>query len=165
MLRTGTESGRGFLMRSSERLGCKMSRANVNQPSSIEQAYPRQAFDEDAGANSRPKAEVFHGVRITSASDGDGSFELVRASRQVGEIDPESDTLFLFPQLVPDVAALPETDSVYGSANPQPPQSSPQDEADSYRAFLARIGEAARTATFKPAIGRGEERLRGFHGG
>ena len=117
------------------------------------------------GSNSRPKAEVFHGVRITSAEEEDGSFELVRASRQVGEIDSESDTVFLFPELVPEVAAMRETDSVYGSAEQQPPPSSPQDEADSYRAFVARIREAARTATFKPAIGRGEERLRGFHGG
>ena len=36
---------------------------------------------------------------------------------------------------------------------------------DGYRAFIDSILQTARTARFQPPIGRGEERLRGFHGG
>lgn len=140
-----------------------MSQANLNDLDSIEQAYPRQAYDEDAGTSSRATTEIFHGVRITSGPEKDGSFEIVRASRQVGEIDPESDTVFLFPELVPELDAMRRTGSAYGSADPEPDVLSRLDV--NYRAFIVRIGETARTVTFKSAIGRGEERLSGFHGG
>jgi hypothetical protein len=39
------------------------------------------------------------------------------------------------------------------------------DAADDYRAFIDQLLDTARNAQFKPDIGRGEERLKGFHGG
>jgi hypothetical protein len=44
-------------------------------------------------------------------------------------------------------------------------KSSPDDVQDLYRDFIDGVIEAARTAHFLPPIGRGEGRLRGFHGG
>ena len=143
-----------------------MSHANVNDPESVERAYPREAFDEDVGANSRAKAEVMHGVRIASEPAEDGSFELIRAARQVGEMDSESDTVFLFPVLVEELDAMRRTASGYGEAEAGPDALARLERGGAeYRAFISRIVEAARAASFKPAIGRGEERLRGFHGG
>ena len=39
------------------------------------------------------------------------------------------------------------------------------DVSELYRSFIDRVIETARTAHFQEAIGRGEPRLKGFHGG
>lgn len=142
-----------------------MSQANVNDRSSIERIYPREAFDRDYGVNSRAKAEVMHGVRITSPPAADGSFELVRGSRQVGEIDVESDAVFLFPVMV-EAPAMVRQDTGYGEEAERPNAAQRLAGGGSgYDEFVADIIEAAKNAEFKPAIGRREDRLRGFHGG
>jgi hypothetical protein len=141
-----------------------MSIANVNDRSSIERIYPRDAFESDAANNSRGKALVLEGVLIASQPSENGEFELVRKRRNVAENDPEGDTLFLAPYLGRDYAALEQT----------PEYSAPQEKADGlgavergadYGAFIERIIETAKAARFKSPIGKKEERLRGFHGG
>jgi hypothetical protein len=72
-----------------------MTRANVNDRGSIERVYPPDAFAVDAADNDKqPGNQVLHGVRIVSAPDAHGAFELERADRQVGEI---GGALFLAP--------------------------------------------------------------------
>src|SRR5438874_11265606 len=63
-----------------------MAKANINDRSSIERVYPPDAFAVDAADNGKqPGNQVLHGIRIISAPDAEGMFELERASRQVGE--------------------------------------------------------------------------------
>ena len=123
----------------------------------IERHYPRQAHDEDAAENARPKATVHHGVRIVLAPEKPGGFEIARASRQVGEADGQ-DAWFLFPvRVVPDATST-------GYEPPQPrPHSEPSEDA--YSVFVSRVLEAAASADSPGPIGAGEERLKGFHGG
>ncbi len=143
-----------------------MSRANINDRSSLERLYPRNVWAQDAGRNADAKAEVLHGVRIASPVDENGEFELVRASHQVAEINSEGDVVFLFPQMGDDYAALMQKETDYGGAEEKGDALERVRHKDQdYVAFIDRIVEAAKSAKFKPAIGRGEERLRGFHGG
>ncbi|HEV7872991.1 MAG TPA: hypothetical protein VGO82_02525, partial [Enterovirga sp.] len=74
-----------------------MSRAQIGDRSSVERIYPRDAYDEDAAENARPKAQIHHGVRISAPADGSSGFDLARASMHVGEAESSADTLFLFP--------------------------------------------------------------------
>ncbi len=143
-----------------------MSRANINDRSSLERLYPRDAWAQDAGKKADAKAEVLHGVRIASPVDENGDFDLVRASHQVAEINSEGDVVFLFPQMGDDYAALMQKETDYGGAEEKGDALDRVRHKDQdYEAFIDRIIQAARSAKFKPAIGRGEERLRGFHGG
>ncbi|MDQ4061558.1 MAG: hypothetical protein M3145_10730 [Pseudomonadota bacterium] len=143
-----------------------MSRANVNDRSSLERLYPRDVWAQDAGKNAVSKAEVLYGVRIVSPVDANGDFDLVRASHQVAESNSEGDVIFLFPQMGDDYAALMQKETDYGGAEEKGDALEKLGHKDQeYNAFIDRIIEAARSAKFKPAIGRGEERLRGFHGG
>ena len=143
-----------------------MSRANINDRSSLERLYPRNVWAQDAGRNADAKAEVLHGVRIASPVDENGDFDLVRASHHVAEINSEGDVVFLFPQMGDDYAALMQKETDYGGAEEKGDAlGKVEDKDQEYSAFIDRVIEAARSAKFKPAIGRGEERLRGFHGG
>ena len=142
-----------------------MPDANINDRSSVERLYPRDDFDRDAGENSDAKATVHRGLRIVSAVDRDGKFSAEKGLRHVGESDPEGDTIFVAPFLARGYAPLGQTDTYGGTAETSAaPAGSGQKDQD-YRAFIDRIIEAAKTAEFKPAIGRHEDRLRGFHGG
>lgn len=72
-----------------------MAIANINDRTSIELIYPPDAFALDASDNDRqPGNDIRHGVRIVSAPDPQGRFELERASRQIGEA---GGALFLAP--------------------------------------------------------------------
>ena len=141
-----------------------MSAANINDRSTIERLYPRDAFDQDAGENSRGKAAVLKGVRILSAPDAAGSFELSRASRHTGEQEVEGDSVFLAPYPGDESAALHQT-AGYGGAEEKGDALEKLQSSGDYEAFIDRVLAAARSATFKQPIGRGEERLKGFHGG
>ena len=143
-----------------------MAKANINDPASIEQAYPRQAFEQDVGANSDAKATVQKGVRIPGPPDGQGVFEIVRASRHVGELDSTGEALFLAPVRTFDHALKPNSTG-YGQeeAAADNPSSEPRREADAYAKFVASILEAVRTARFEKPIAAQDERLKGFHGG
>ncbi|HEY0571920.1 MAG TPA: hypothetical protein VGD16_10355 [Enterovirga sp.] len=141
-----------------------MTRADVNDPASVERIYPPEAFKRDAGLNSVGNTPVLHGLRIMSEPGPDGRFELVRGNRQTGERDPEGDTAFL----------APFTGAGEATAQGQSPYGGPEEhgdapgragrEGDEYAAFIARIIETARKIRFKPPIGR-DVRLQGFHGG
>ena len=142
-----------------------MPEANVNDRASIEHLYPRGDFERDAAENSDAKATVHRGIRIVSPVAADGRFSLERASRHVGEADPEGDAVFLAPFL-PDTYAPRRPGDAHGGPVliGDPADTAARKEAD-YRDFISAIADAAKAAEFKPAIGLGESRLRGFHGG
>jgi hypothetical protein len=131
--------------------------ANIRVRQSIETIYPEEAFALEAGQNSRTKTTVQKGVRILSAADANGDFELERASRQVGEAGGPDQALFLSPDLVSSADALVE--GGYGTTVQR--ESGPDaHKAADYTAFIDRIIAAAREAEFRPAPA-GDERLRG----
>jgi len=141
-----------------------MSTANLNDRSTIESIYPREAFEADAARNSRGKALVLEGVLIASQPSQGGEFQLQRKRHHVGENDPEGDTLFLAPYLGGDYAALHETPD-YGAPEEEKGGLAAAKRGPDYAAFIDRIVETAKAAKFKTPIGNKEERLRGFHGG
>jgi flagellum-specific peptidoglycan hydrolase FlgJ len=142
-----------------------MPEANVNDRASIERLYPREDFEREAAENARAKATVHRGLRIVSPVDAEGRFNAERASRHVGEENPEGDVVFLAPFLAEAYAPL-QSGNAYGEAvEAEAPQDLDAHKADDYRAFIDRITEAARTAEFKSPIGLHEKRLHGFHGG
>jgi len=61
-----------------------MVKVNANDRGSLESAYPKDAFAGDAARNEVP-SEIVRGVRVGSAPDGDGWFELDIATRHAGE--------------------------------------------------------------------------------
>jgi hypothetical protein len=142
-----------------------MPEANINDRASIEAIYPREVFRSDAARNSDAKAAVLHGVSIASEVSEGGAFALQRASRHVGEGDPLGDTLFLAPFLGDAYAAMEQTPA-YGATKEKARGLEKVDRQDAdYDAFIERVIAAASQARFKEAIGRHEERLRGFRGG
>ena len=120
-------------------------------------AYPRAAHDADAAENARPDAAVHYGVRIVLDPEKPGGFEVVRASRQVGEAASSQDALFIFPVRV---AAAAPSRGYEEPAAPARPESS-----DGHETFVARIIEVAKGSDAPGPIGSGEERLKGFRGG
>jgi len=142
-----------------------MPEANVNDRASVERLYPREEFERDAGENARAKATVQRGILIVSAVAADGRFGVERASRHVGEEDPEGDTVFLAPFPTQASAPLQQGDAYGGPVETGDAVESASRKAEDYRVFIDRLVEAARTARFKPAVGRNDDRLKGFHGG
>jgi hypothetical protein len=142
-----------------------MPDANINDRGSVERLYPRDDFERDAGENSDAKATAHRGLRILSAVDPNGRFSAERGSRHVGERDPESDTVFVAPFPAQSQAPLQQTNTYGGPVETSDPTQGGQEKGDEYQAFIDRIIAAAKAAEFKPAIGRHEARLRGFHGG
>jgi hypothetical protein len=140
-----------------------MAKASIHDRRSIERVYPREDFEREAGENADAKATVHRGIRILSPVDGQGVFEAERASRHVGEADPLGDTVFLAPFLQ-DTSAAP-SDSAYGGPGAGDAVAAGARKANDYGAFVERVVSVARSARFKPAIGKDDERLRGFHGG
>ena len=139
-----------------------MAEANINDRASIERIYDRTTFERDAASNARSKATVVHGVKILSAPDADGRVEISRASHHVAEGNPEGDTIFVPAFRLHDSTAA-DGDTYAGSV--EPVAEAPGEAADEYRSFIDDVLNAAKQGHFKPDIGRGEERLKGFHGG
>jgi hypothetical protein len=137
-----------------------MTRANINDRKTIEKIYGCDAWEHDAKRNAQGSASVVHGVTILSAPDAEGGFDLSPASRHVAENDPESDDVFL-PAFEPDAAAA-QSGSTYGGS--VEPVAGAHDARD-YAHFVDDILEAARNAKFKPDIGKGDDRIKGFRGG
>jgi hypothetical protein len=134
--------------------------ANLNDRTSIETIYPMTAWEQDGSRNAQGNAAIVYGVTILSAPDAKGAFVLMRVSRHVAENDPESDEIFLTP--VEPGAAEAVAGSTY-SGGVQPPGHQHRD--GDYEGFVDAILEAARAAHFKPPIGVGDERIKGFRGG
>ena len=62
-----------------------MPKANIHDRGSIERVYPPDGFARDAAENDRPQVDVLHGVRIGSAPDQGGDFDIEPASLHAGE--------------------------------------------------------------------------------
>ena len=148
-----------------------MTSASINDRASVERLYPREAFEEDAGSNARGKSTVLRGVRILSGPDARGEFRIARGSQHVGEVhvgeaQGRGNGLFLAPDLGANFAALAQKDTDYGGAEEKSDAiGSVAARGAEYDAFIDRVIAAARAADFEQPIGRGEERLKGFHGG
>ena len=139
-----------------------MSRANLNDRTSVEAVYPREAFEEDAGRNSRDKGEIVYGVRIDSVPDAQGYFSLVRAGRHVGELKGSAEAVFI-PANQPHLSESSE--SRLGPEVPQGLDDAQRIRQQEYDAFVERILDAVRTATIPEPIGFEDARLKGFRGG
>lgn len=131
-----------------------MAQANLHDRRSLEQAYPADTFASDAAQNGRADIQLVKGVRILSAPDPTGSFDVERATQQVGEaVSPA----FLAPHRREDRLIDAGRDSpAAGSADPDP--------RAGYEAFLADIIAAAQRFGFRPdeTPGPDEPRLRGL---
>jgi hypothetical protein len=137
-----------------------MIKANVNDRTSVERIYGPDAWEQDASRNSRGNATVVYGLKILSGADSEGVFALARTSQHVGEGDREGDAVFLA-AFEADAAATSDEGTYGGSVGPM---ADAHDDSD-YRRFIDNVLEAARTAHFKPAIGKGDDRIKGFRGG
>jgi hypothetical protein len=119
-----------------------MPKTNIHRRSTLEEVYPPDAFASDAAQNDRVPNTILSGVRILSAPDAAGDFDLERATQQTGEATSAS---FLAPN-------RPTT----ASADPDP--------RAGYDAFLSDIVATAQRFGFKPeeSPGQDEPRLRGL---
>lgn len=73
-------------------------KANIADRRSIAQVYPSEAFAIDAAQNQKqPANPIAQGVRIVSAPDQRGAFELDRACQHVGETGESAGAIFLAP--------------------------------------------------------------------
>ena len=148
-----------------------MTSASIHDRASVERLYPRDAFEADAGSNAHGKTAVLHGLRILSAPDADGAFRLARGSQHAGEVHAgesqgRGNGLFLAPDLAANFASLAQNNTDYGGAEEKGDAMRAVDaRAAAYEAFIDRVIATAQAADFEEPIGRGEERLKGFHGG
>jgi hypothetical protein len=131
-----------------------MPKANINRRGTLEAIYSPETFASDAAQNGRVPSTMLHGVRILSAPDAAGDFELERATQQVGEAVSAG---FLTPHRREDRTVDAGRDS------PTPAAVDPNPQAG-YAAFLDDIIAAAQRFGFKPedSPGREEPRLRGL---
>jgi hypothetical protein len=131
-----------------------MPKANIHRRSTLEAVYPPDAFASDAAQNGRVPNTVLSGVRVLSAPDAAGDFELERAAQQVGEA---ASATFLAPHRREDRTVDAGRDSSTAvSAEPDPQAG--------YAAFLDDIVATAERFGFKPenSPGLDEPRLRGL---
>ncbi|HWB51642.1 MAG TPA: hypothetical protein VG651_21215 [Stellaceae bacterium] len=133
-----------------------MARANTNDRASLEQAYPRDAFANDAAQNERAPHALTHGVLIASAPDEGGWFELTRTRRHAGEPDTP---YFLAP-------ARRSEELIEQGHHHAARQVAMPDPARGYARFLDDIVTAAKSAGFRADRSpSGDPRLRGLRGG
>ena len=140
-----------------------MQSVNINQRDTIESYYPLDSFVHDANQNARGKAMVMHGLRIVSAPDADGTFKVTKGQHNVAEDDANHDALFLYSVRDDDNNWFDKGEADASKAVHA--KEHPVDVSELYRGFIDRVIETARTADFPKDIGRGEPRLKGFHGG
>jgi hypothetical protein len=129
---------------------------NIRNRVEIEAFYPVHDFEHEASLNSISDRVVTNGVLILSELDDHGFVRLARARRHVAEADPEGDTVFVAPMLVRT------TDAAIDCADTKRVLFL---RRETYRLFIDGLIEAVRGARFKSPIGKGEDRLVGFHGG
>lgn len=122
-----------------------MATANIHDLASLERVYSPDSFASDASDNDRPNTAVLKGVRIASAPDAAGDFDLEPASIHAGEAPG---AVFLAP-------FHRRTPTEHGAVNPDP--------RHGYEAFLAEIVEAARQRGYaaNASPGPGDSRIRG----
>jgi hypothetical protein len=129
-----------------------MPTANVKRRETIEQVYSPEAFASDAAQNMQTTNQVRLGVRVLSAPNADGDFELERSSQHVGEL---ASPTFLAPRR--------EEGGVSSEQPGLQPDITPPDPRNSYADFLTDIIAAAEQFGFEPekSPGRNEPRLQG----
>jgi hypothetical protein len=122
-----------------------MAKANIRDRRSIARIYPPDAFASDAARNGEVKSQVLRGLRIASAPDAAGVFDLEPARQQVGEMP---DPAFLAPHRREDRLA----------------QSEHVDPRAGYEEFLDDVIAAATRFGFQAeeSPGPGDPRLRGL---
>src|SRR5438874_3029791 len=114
-----------------------MAKANIHRRSTLEEVYSPDAFASDAAQNGRVPNTVVSGVRILSAPDAAGDFDLERATKQIGEA---ASTSFLAPHRREDRTPDAGRDS---------------DPRAGYEAFLADIVAVAQRFGFEPEVSPG----------
>lgn len=119
-----------------------MAKAHIDDFPALERIYSAEAFAADAAQNDLPSSTVLKGVRVLSAPDAGGKFDLEPGSRQVGEA---------------------------GAAPFLAPYRHAGDHADAtprrlYEQFLRDVVEAARRFGFvsEETPGPGDPRIRGL---
>ncbi|HEY3912146.1 MAG TPA: hypothetical protein VGM07_19990 [Stellaceae bacterium] len=119
-----------------------MAKANLDDRAALERIYPAEAYAADAAQNDLPSSTILKGVRVLSAPDAAGEFELEPGSRQVGE-----------------AAAAPFLEP-HRREGVQPGA----DRRAGYEQFLQGIIEAARRFGFEAdhTPGHGDPRIRGL---
>jgi hypothetical protein len=119
-----------------------MAKAKIDDRAALERIYPAEAFAADSAQNDLASSTVLHGVRVLSAPDDNGEFDLEPGSRQVGEAAAAP---FLAPHRQAADPALSESRA-------------------GYQQFLQDIIEAARRFGFaaEDTPGRGDPRIRGL---
>jgi hypothetical protein len=145
--------------------------ANVKDRSSIERVYSIDTFAVDAAANAKqPANELLRGVRILSAPDKNGTFDIEPGIKHVGEVHSEAFLIScrtlcglhaqaaVYQFLKRDVGSLvmSRTGQIYAIANPDP--------RVEYAAFIARIIAAAPRVGFhqRESSGFDDARLQGL---
>jgi hypothetical protein len=140
-----------------------MQSVNINQRETLENFYPLDSFVHDANQNARGKTAVMHGLRILSAPDDNGAFNVTKARHNVAEDASHKDTMFLY--------SVRDDDNNWFDSDEEDASKAVRakdnavDTSELYRGFIDRVIETARNAHFQDHIGRGEPRLKGFHGG
>lgn len=119
-----------------------MAKAHIDDRAALAAIYPTEAFAADAAQNDLPSSTVLHGVRVLSAPDAAGMFDLEPGSRQIGE-----------------AAAAPFL-APHRRGGDRSGQGAPAD----YEQFLQDIVETARRFGFEAdhSPGQGDPRIRGL---
>jgi hypothetical protein len=122
-----------------------VAKANIHDRRSIERIYPPEAYARDAAENDRQRVELRHGVRIGSAPDRTGDFDIEAASLHAGEVPG---AVFLAP-------FHHATANEHASADPDPQHG--------YEGFVAEIIDSAQHFGYRAETspGHGDPRLRG----
>ena len=134
-----------------------MTKVNINDRASLRRAYPDEMFANDAAQNERAPSELKHGVRIGSAPDAKGWFELEQATRHIGE--PETPHFLAPARRNEELAERGHHGAPHQVSEPKP--------ALGYEKFLDDIVAVAERFGYRAdeSPGRGDVRLRGFRGG
>jgi len=123
---------------------------NIHDRSSVEAAYPRAAWEQEAMANSAAEAEVLRGVLIQRHADTDGNFQITRTARQVGEKDGDIGAVFLCPYMEQAHDRLAPVAGAYGGY-PEAPHAK-ADHGAEYHRFIDRVITAARESRISDQV-------------
>jgi hypothetical protein len=140
-----------------------MQSVNINYRETLESYYPQDSFVHDANHNAIAKTPVMHGLCILSVPDAEGVFKVTKAQHSVAGESVNQDVLVLYPVRDDDNYRFDRSEP--DAAKAVQVKEHPVEVPNLYRDFIDRVIEAARNAHFQTAIGRGEPRLHGFHGG
>jgi hypothetical protein len=139
-----------------QRLSARNNRGNL----------PPDVFENDAGLNSTADVVILHGVFIGSAPNEQGQFRIARATRQVGEAQDQSGSLFLPPYMGRAYGAFSFQGGSKGAVIENCDIMEPHPEE--YIAFIDELIRAALdlcAPTAQSDVGSGGDPFRGLRGG